>query len=161
MWLTGAYGYIGRYDPTTSSYNLVSSGGNSSIRNLGEIAIAPCIPALIGNDTNNYCPGIVDTDRDGIPDQSDNCLSVTNPNQANYDGGALGNACDQDDDNDGMPDTYETSKGLNPLNESDASTDPDGDGYTNLEEYEAGTDPHDPESFPKAGFMPWLPLLLD
>ena len=77
------------------------------------------------------------------------------------DGDGIGDSSDLDDDNDGMPDAYEISKDFNPLNASDASADPDGDGYTNLEEYKAGTDPHDPESFPRARFMPWLPLLLD
>jgi hypothetical protein len=33
--------------------------------------------------------------------------------------------------------------GLDPLGSSDANEDADGDGRTNLEEYEAGTDPKD------------------
>jgi len=102
-----------------------------------------------------------DDDNDGIPDVSDNCPLISSANQTDTDADGQGNPCDQDDDNDGMPDAYESLKGFNPLNASDASSDPDADGYTNLEEYEAGTDPHDPESFPSAGFMPWLPLLLD
>jgi len=60
-----------------------------------------------------------------------------------------------------MPDSYEISKGFNPLDASDASADADGDGYINLVEYEAGTDPRNPESKPRSMFMPWLPLLLD
>ena len=66
-----------------------------------------------------------------------------------------------DDDNDGMPDSYELSQGFDPLDASDASLDADHDGYSNLAEYEAGTDPHDPDSKPRTKFMPWLPLLLD
>ncbi|TSC69191.1 MAG: Uncharacterized protein G01um101456_292, partial [Parcubacteria group bacterium Gr01-1014_56] len=40
-----------------------------------------------------------------------------------------------DSDQDGMPNTWETSKGLNPNNASDRNGDLDGDGYTNVEEY--------------------------
>ena len=65
-----------------------------------------------------------DNDRDGTPDQSD-----------------------PDDDNDGMPDEWEIANGLNPLLD-DADIDADNDGFVNIEEYEAGTDPRDPNSHP-------------
>lgn len=45
-----------------------------------------------------------------------------------------------DTDHDGMPDAWETAHGLNPL-VANAGADPDGDGRTNLEEYNANTDP--------------------
>ncbi|MCB9777773.1 MAG: carboxypeptidase regulatory-like domain-containing protein [Alphaproteobacteria bacterium] len=47
-----------------------------------------------------------------------------------------------DDDHDGMSDRWEEEQGLDPERD-DAGEDPDGDGYTNLEEYLAGTDPLD------------------
>ena len=59
-----------------------------------------------------------------------------------------------------MPDTFETQYNLNPLDASDADADADDDGYSNLQEYKAGTDPLDPLSKPKPAFMTWLPLLL-
>ncbi len=49
---------------------------------------------------------------------------------------------DPDDDNDGMPDWWESLHGLDPNNASDASQDPDMDGLTNLEEFLGGTDPN-------------------
>lgn len=45
-----------------------------------------------------------------------------------------------DADNDGMPDAWEVSNGLNP-NVNDAAEDPDNDGLTNLQEYQLGTLP--------------------
>jgi len=40
-----------------------------------------------------------------------------------------------DSDNDGMPDEWEVNSGLNAEDASDSQQDPDGDGYTNLEDY--------------------------
>ena len=51
-----------------------------------------------------------------------------------------------DTDGDGMPDSYELAQGFNPNNPADAQQDADGDGATNLDEYLAGTDPHDAAS---------------
>jgi hypothetical protein len=42
-----------------------------------------------------------------------------------------------DTDGDGMPDAWETERGLNP-NVNDSAADRDGDGYTNIEEYVNG-----------------------
>lgn len=45
-----------------------------------------------------------DTDNDGVPDVTDNCPTDVNPLQENTDGDAKGDACDSDDDNDGITD---------------------------------------------------------
>lgn len=47
-----------------------------------------------------------------------------------------------DDDHDGMPNSWETTQGFNPQNPADSRGDADADGYTNVEEYLNGTDPH-------------------
>jgi hypothetical protein len=46
-----------------------------------------------------------------------------------------------DRDHDGVPDEWEAAHGFNPKDASDAQADPDGDGYTNLEEHLNRTDP--------------------
>lgn len=56
-------------------------------------------------------------------------------------------ALPKDSDFDKMPDEWEFKYGLNP-NLDDANQDADNDGFTNLEEYQAGTNPSDPASHP-------------
>ena len=46
-----------------------------------------------------------------------------------------------DSDRDGMPDTWEKAKGLNPKDSTDRNGDQDNDGYTNLEAYINGLCP--------------------
>ena len=53
-----------------------------------------------------------------------------------------------DTDGDGIPDDVEKRFGLNPNDPSDAAGDLDGDGFTNLEEFEAKTDLADKGSHP-------------
>ena len=66
---------------------------------------------------------LTDTDGDGDPD-------VTDP----------------DDDGDGIPDDVERANGLDPLDDSDAAEDNDGDGLSNLAEFTLGTDLNDPDT---------------
>src|SRR5262249_16952805 len=53
----------------------------------------------------------------------------------------------RDDDGDGIPNGYEQSHGLDPLEPADANLDSDGDGQSNLQEFLAGTDPQDSASY--------------
>lgn len=107
----------------------------------------------IGTTHRLYCdgPGRIagassDTDGDNVANTTDNCPDVSNPSQANNDDDALGDACDPDDDNDGMPDEYEITYGLNPFDGADAGDDADNDGLTNSQEYDAGTNPRNSDS---------------
>jgi hypothetical protein len=108
--------------------------------------------------TGNTVSGAGDVDGDGYPDllvsAGDNKgtnsgsvrLILYSDLQQDVDLDFSLNSVDTDDDNDGMPDTWEnTYPGLNPL-VNDAEGDLDGDGFTNLEEYNNGTNPSIPES---------------
>ena len=53
----------------------------------------------------------------------------------------------EDRDRDGMSDRWEIRNGLDPLSEEDGSSDPDGDGTTNLEEFQEGTIPNPDGAF--------------
>ena len=66
-----------------------------------------------------------------------------------------------DSDGDEMPDNWEEQyPGWLDPNVDDAAEDKDDDGFSNLEEYQAGTDPTDPNSRPGPMAMPWIMLLL-
>ena len=87
--------------------------------------------------TGGSCTG--DTDGDGVINAIDNCPSVSNANQANWDGDALGDVCD-DSDGDGLMDSADNCKAVsNPTQanfDGDAlgdvcDPDQDGDGAAN------------------------------
>ena len=65
-----------------------------------------------------------DADGDGISDQTDNCQSSANPNQADADADNIADNEDLDDDNDGLSDIKEAELGTNPH-----YWDTDGDSY--------------------------------
>jgi hypothetical protein len=108
----------------------------------------------------------VDGDGDGVPDLADNCPDVANPSQADVDGGGLGDACDDDNDNDGLTDAREASLGTDPLdadsdddrlNDGDEvdvyhaqplDPDTDGDLFGDGTEVAGGSEPDNPLSVP-------------
>jgi hypothetical protein len=79
-----------------------------------------------------------DADGDGLSDSDEVLIHRTDPNRP-------------DTDRDGLPDGYEVEKGFGPRNPSDGALDADGDGFSNREEFEAGTDPFDSDDVPLQG----------
>ena len=69
------------------------------------ILISSSFSGCISDDT------IIDNDDDGISDSEDNCISIYNPYQLDFDKDGMGDECDGDMDNDGIPE-YEY---LNPI----------------------------------------------
>lgn len=90
-----------------------------------------------------------DRDNDGYGDQTKDLFPDDPLEWMDTDGDGIGDNSDTDDDNDGMPDEWESLYGLDPLDPSDAFSDLDDDGSTNLEEYLEETDPSDAGSRPE------------
>jgi subtilisin family serine protease len=91
----------------------------------------------------------LDADIDLVLNANDNCEFVSNTEQLNFDGDSAGDACDPDDDNDGVPDT-EDALPLDPSESLDndgdgignnADLDDDGDGMPDSYETDNGLDP--------------------
>ncbi|MFP6656227.1 MAG: thrombospondin type 3 repeat-containing protein [Myxococcota bacterium] len=105
---------------------------------------------------------VPDADADGIPDVSDNCPATVNADQTDTDLDGLGDACDEDDDGDGLADAAETNTGVF-VSSTNTGTNPllvdtDGDGFTDPTEIAAGSDPNDVTSIPGAAvpIAAWL-----
>lgn len=88
----------------------------------------------------NTDPTTVDTDGDGLSDFDESISHNTSPLTV-------------DTDLDKMPDGWEISNGLDPLDGTDAAEDRDLDQYSNLEEFVAGSSPENILDYPQP--TPW------
>jgi hypothetical protein len=88
-----------------------------------------------------------------VKDDDGNISAVVSKSNVVLDG--ILNYTDADNDNDGMPDAWETQFGLNPT-VNDAAMDDDGDGVSNLDEYLTQSNP----TVPDANISPEMPVLL-
>jgi len=105
-------------------------------------------------------PADADSDGDGWTDGVDNCPTVANPDQADWNNNGIGDACDDYDadgipdavddelDGDGIPNDVEISVGLDPYNPDDGAQDLDSDGVSNADEYQQGSSLTDGTSTP-------------
>lgn len=113
---------------TLQNVHFVNSSGSNAL-------ITNHINAIFNSENPNQ-----DSDEDGVPDNED--AFPNDPNEwIDTDNDGVGNNADTDDDGDGMPDSYELLYGLDSLVD-DADLDLDNDGYSNIEEYESGTNPN-------------------
>jgi Concanavalin A-like lectin/glucanases superfamily/Thrombospondin type 3 repeat len=110
----GADGYTG--DLHCASRTLAD--GVDELRVYDEALTAAEI-ADLANPSHTTPPTLVpDTDDDGVPDPSDNCVSTANPDQADGDHNGVGDAC-QDSDGDGVVDVHDNCPDVSNPNQAD------------------------------------------
>jgi hypothetical protein len=91
-------------------------------------------------------PWPTNADGGGASLQRINVLAYGN-DPVNWVGSAPTAGAALDRDHDGLPDWWEITYNLDPLSAADALDDSDGDGLSNLEEFNSGTNPQDATSF--------------
>jgi hypothetical protein len=104
-------------------YLFQTPGGGEFFTVANPCAVSPPSLDLAGVVFELSC-GIPDQDGDGVPDVSDNCPAVANPDQIDLDQDGFGDSCDLDDDNDGVTDANDNC----PLDPNPDQADTDGDG---------------------------------
>ena len=119
--------------------NTIYQGG--TLRNVGNLSSPVSVPSVTTQSTAQAFDLVLDR-AGAFPRDPMNTRTVA---EARNGTGSMGKINDAfltsaptppvDTDLDGMPDTWESARGLNPSNPSDAALDRDGDGYTNIEEY--------------------------
>lgn len=122
--------------------NFKKLGDNSSVGGLGFVAADTDSDGLTNDEeaTLGTNPQNPDTDGDGLTDGAEVNTHHTDP-------------LDADTDNGGVGDGVEVGRGTDPLAPADdlavvldPNLDPDGDGLTNAEEEQHGTDPNNPDT---------------
>ncbi len=81
-----------------------------------------------------------DYDNDGYTNLQEFQIG-TDPKNSSSNPATSGASTSGDADHDGLPDNWEISNGFSPSNAADASTDFDVDGYSNLQEFQSGSNP--------------------
>jgi len=141
------------------------SPSGTYVTNLGTLASGASTSITISVEVNANTTGTI-TNRagassDGIDTNLSDNLSTEATTVSDFDGDADPDFNDQDDDNDAIPDSFESLHGLNSINAADAGEDGDLDGFSNLQEYVADTDPTNAASFHRVtGIEMQLPTVI-
>ena len=98
------FGPIAQNSPFIASFGRFGTAAGQVNRPTG-VALAPGAMLYVSDTGNGRIDRFRfdDSDADGVLDARDNCKGVANPDQADTDRDGLGDACDPDIDNDGVP----------------------------------------------------------
>lgn len=156
--VTGVGGFPSTFYGTSASAPHVA-GVAALLSSLAGTSVTTVKSALISGAVDLGAPGVdstygagrldalaalmhIDSDADGVLNSMDNCPNSTNSSQTDFDGDSLGDACDPDDDNDGIADAEDRFP-LDPDEWADtdhdgvgnnADLDDDGDGLSDVDE---------------------------
>lgn len=125
----GTCGYEGCTDPAYCNYNpaaIVEDGSCDGLPGCDDMTACNYNAEV---DCNDGSCDYTDSDGDGIYDCFDNCPSVANADQADWNTDGIGDTC-QDSDGDGLSDALELSNGTDP-----GLTDTDDNGASDLSEF--------------------------
>lgn len=104
---------------------------------------AGCSDNQVDPDGDGYCNFDAPTDGPSDCAEQDNCPLVYNPDQDNIDGDDRGDACDDDDDNDGVADAEDNCPAVPNGDQPDADNDGLGDACDNDDDNDNVVDPID------------------
>ena len=137
---SGATDEIFVYDTLTSGLftKIVTAGAGGLDRPVGIVFIGKVLDDEPFNPQN-------DSDFDGVSNILDP-LPLDGTETSDVDGDGIGDNADTDNDNDGMPDSFELTYDFDPLDPSDANGDADGDGISNVNEYNQRSNPRRSET---------------
>ena len=109
------------------TFQLGTGSGIASV--FSPCAVEPEVLAVSGHELAFSChEAALDVDADGVPDDSDNCPTVSNLDQVDLDADGLGDACDSDVDGDEVDNAFDNCPELPNADQ----VDDDGDGYGDL-----------------------------
>ncbi len=107
-------------------YRFLVNGQKQDFSVAEPCAVDPTQFDLAGFTFNITC-GAPDTDEDGVPDDTDNCPAIPNPDQVDQDLDGLGNLCDADLDGDGVDNDFDNCPGIENTMQEDLDLDGAGD----------------------------------